>query len=95
MIGSPQLYEVCREMDARGWMSVRCVVPLHQEPDISDDEIAARLPLVGERGRLWRGGTAKFLRQREGVGECAAERGDACARGAHDMDAAGSHRFAR
>src|SRR6478672_3782758 len=24
MIGSPQLYEVCREMDARGWMTARC-----------------------------------------------------------------------
>src|SRR6478735_3971542 len=61
MIGSPQLFEVCRELDARGWMTVRCVVPLHQEPDISDDEVAARLPLVGERGRMWRGGTAKFF----------------------------------
>ena len=61
MIGSPQLYEVCREMDARGWMTVRCIVPLHQEPDIADDEIAARLPLVGERGQMWRGGTAKFF----------------------------------
>jgi predicted amidohydrolase YtcJ len=61
MIGSPQLYEVCREMDARGWMTVRCVVPLHQEPDIGDDEIAARLPLLGERGQMWRGGTAKFF----------------------------------
>jgi predicted amidohydrolase YtcJ len=61
MIGSPQLFEVCRELDARGWLTVRCVVPLHQEPDISDDEIAARLPLVGERGRMWRGGTAKFF----------------------------------
>lgn len=61
MIGSPQLYEVCRELDARGWLTARCVVPLHQEPDIGDDEIAARLPLVGERGRMWRGGTAKFF----------------------------------
>src|SRR4051794_35494131 len=47
MIGSPQLFEVCRELDARGWLTARCVVPLHQEPDISDDEIAARLPLLG------------------------------------------------
>jgi predicted amidohydrolase YtcJ len=61
MIGSPQLFEVCRELDARGWMTARCVVPLHQEPDIGDDEIAARLPLLGERGRMWRGGTAKFF----------------------------------
>ena len=61
MIGSPQLFEVCREMDARGWLTVRCVVPLHQEPDISDDEVAARLPLLGERGQMWRGGTAKFF----------------------------------
>lgn len=61
MIGSPQLFEVCREMDARGWMTVRCIVPLHQEPDIGDDEIAARLPLLGERGQMWRGGTAKFF----------------------------------
>ena len=62
MIGSPQLYEVLpRDGRARLADACGCVVPLHQEPDISDDEIAARLPLLGARGRLWRGGTAKFF----------------------------------
>ena len=50
---------------------------------------------IGGCGRQPEIVVAIVMRQREGVGECAAERGDACARGAHDMDAAGSHRFAR
>jgi predicted amidohydrolase YtcJ len=61
MVGSPQLYRVLHELEERDWLTTRSIVPLHQEPDISDDEIAARLQLLGERGRLWRGGTAKFF----------------------------------
>ncbi len=61
MVGSPQLYAVLHELEGRDWLTTRSIVPLHQEPDISDDEVAARLQFVGERGRLWRGGTAKFF----------------------------------
>ena len=36
-------------------------MPMHQEPSITDEEVEERLPLAGERGRLWRAGTAKFF----------------------------------
>jgi len=36
-----------------------------------------------------------MVRQRERIGQRAAERGDARTRGAHDMNAAGFHRFAK
>lgn len=61
MIGDPELLETCRELEARGWLTLRLVVPLHQEPDIADEEVAARLGLVMERGRRWRAGSAKFF----------------------------------
>ncbi len=36
-------------------------MPMHQAPSITDAEVEERLPLAGERGRLWRAGTAKFF----------------------------------
>ena len=36
-------------------------MPMHQAPSITDEEVEERLPLAGERGRLWRAGTAKFF----------------------------------
>jgi predicted amidohydrolase YtcJ len=61
MIGSPELLDTCRELEARGWLTMRFVVPMHQSPEIEDDEVELRLPLVAEHGRLWRAGTAKFF----------------------------------
>ena len=40
---------------------MRLRVPQWLTPDMSDDELEARLPLRDERGRLWRGGMAKFF----------------------------------
>ena len=39
----------------------RAVVPLWQTPETSFDEMRAQLRLRDERGRLWRGGVAKFF----------------------------------
>jgi predicted amidohydrolase YtcJ len=61
MIGDPELVDVCRALEARGDLTVRLLVPMHQEPTISDEEVERRLPLAGEHGRLWRAGTAKFF----------------------------------
>ncbi len=61
MIGTPALLDTCRELEERNWLTMRLVVPMHQEPAIGDDEVAARLALVHEHGRLWRAGSAKFF----------------------------------
>jgi predicted amidohydrolase YtcJ len=61
MLGWPALLDTCRELEERGWLTMRLVVPMHQEPSIGDDEIGLRLPLVAEHGRRWRAGSAKFF----------------------------------
>jgi predicted amidohydrolase YtcJ len=61
MLGSPALYDECRELEASGDLSVRAWVPLHLVPDVSDDQVDEFLLLAGARGRLWRGGVAKFF----------------------------------
>jgi predicted amidohydrolase YtcJ len=61
MLGDPNLLEVCRTLEERGDLSVRLVMPMHQEPSISDDEVEERLRLASAHGRLWRVGTAKFF----------------------------------
>jgi hypothetical protein len=61
MLGEPALFDTCRELEARGWLTLRFVVPLHQEPGVTDEAIEAQLQLRGERGRLWRAGSAKFF----------------------------------
>jgi predicted amidohydrolase YtcJ len=61
MLGDPELLEVCRTLEGRGELTVRMVVPMHQAPTITDEEVEARLGLAGEHGRRWRAGTAKFF----------------------------------
>jgi predicted amidohydrolase YtcJ len=53
--------DVCRALEARGDLTVRLVMPMHQPPTISDSEVEERLGLAGERGRRWRAGTAEFF----------------------------------
>jgi predicted amidohydrolase YtcJ len=61
MIGDPWLLEDVEALEARGALTLRIVVPMHQEPAITDEEVAERLACLGRRGRLWRTGTAKFF----------------------------------
>ena len=61
MVGDPGLLATCAQLEARGDLTVRLLMPMHQAPSITDEEVEERLPLAGERGRLWRAGTAKFF----------------------------------
>jgi predicted amidohydrolase YtcJ len=61
MVGTPELLDDVRALEERGELTLRMVVPMHQEPAISDEEVERRLALAGEHGRRWRGGTAKFF----------------------------------
>jgi len=61
MVGTPELLDDVRALEQRGELTLRMVVPMHQEPAIADEEVERRLVLAGEHGRLWRAGTAKFF----------------------------------
>ena len=61
MIGDPEIVAVVRALEARGDLSLRLLVPMHQAPGISDDEVGVHLGLLGEGGRRWSVRTAKFF----------------------------------
>jgi predicted amidohydrolase YtcJ len=61
MIGDPALFDRIDELEARGELTLRCVVPLLQEPGVTDEEIEAQLALRDRGGRRWRAGAAKFF----------------------------------
>ena len=61
MLGDPELLEACRALESRGELTARALMPMHQPPDISDEEVEQRLATIGEHGRRWRTGTAKFF----------------------------------
>jgi predicted amidohydrolase YtcJ len=61
MLGDPELLDACRALEQRGELSVRLLMPMHQAPTITDEEVERRLPLARRGGRLWRTGTAKFF----------------------------------
>jgi predicted amidohydrolase YtcJ len=61
MDGSPAHYELLRALEAEDDLPVRVVAPLWFQPDFDDATVADWLTLVGERGRRWRGGVAKFF----------------------------------
>jgi predicted amidohydrolase YtcJ len=61
MDGTPETFDQLRRMEAAGELTTRLVVPLLVEPTTSDQEQEAWLRLRDERGRLWRGGVAKFF----------------------------------
>jgi predicted amidohydrolase YtcJ len=61
MDGSPAHYELLHALEAEGDLPVRVITPLWFQPDIDDAAVAEWLALVGEHGRRWRGGVAKFF----------------------------------
>ena len=61
MLGDPDLLVTCAELEARGWLPARLVVPLRFEPTTTAEQLDDWLPHVGDRGRRWRAGSAKFF----------------------------------
>ena len=61
MLGWPWLLDDIEELEARGDLTLRCVVPLLMEPDVTDEELEALLALRDRAGARWRGGVAKFF----------------------------------
>ncbi|MGH3144179.1 MAG: amidohydrolase [Rubrobacter sp.] len=61
MDGSPETHEILRRLEAEENLTTRMVAPLWIKPDTSVEEMRSLLPLRDERGRLWRGGVAKFF----------------------------------
>lgn len=61
MNGSPETFEMMRELEAAGELTVRATIPFWQHPDTPFEEMERQLELRGEHGRLWRGGVAKFF----------------------------------
>ena len=61
MLGAPALLDDVAELEERGDLRLRCVVPLLLEPDTSDEEIEELLALRDRGGRRWRAGAAKLF----------------------------------
>jgi predicted amidohydrolase YtcJ len=61
MLGNPGLFDDVAELEARGDLTLRCVVPLLFEPRVSDEEIEQLLAHRDRGGRRWRAGAAKFF----------------------------------
>jgi predicted amidohydrolase YtcJ len=61
MDGEPGSYDLMRDLEGAGDLTLRVRVPLWQTPEVTDEEIEAQLPLRDERGELWTGGVAKFF----------------------------------
>ena len=61
MDGSPETHETLRRLEAEGDLTVRVVAPFWIKPTTTEDGMRDLLPLRDERGRLWRGGVAKFF----------------------------------
>jgi predicted amidohydrolase YtcJ len=61
MDGSPEELAIYRQLEENGDLTCRVVVPLWQKPDMTVAEMRDQLPFRDERGRLWRGGAAKFF----------------------------------
>jgi predicted amidohydrolase YtcJ len=54
-------HELFAEMEERGDLTIRAILPVWQQPETSWDEMKSRISLCGIRGCRWRGGTAKFF----------------------------------
>ena len=61
MIGTPRMLDEIDELEARGDLTLRSIVPQLMEPGVTGEELETLLALRDRRGRLWRGGVAKFF----------------------------------
>jgi len=61
MDGTLATPEECRELERRGLLRVRQVVPFTVQPTMSDDEIDEAIAAGEQSGRLWRSGWAKLF----------------------------------
>jgi predicted amidohydrolase YtcJ len=61
MDGTPGSFDLLRELEGNGDLTLRTVVPLWQTPETSFEEMEHHIRLRDEHGHLWRGGVAKFF----------------------------------
>ena len=61
MDGEPATHDLLRDLEGTGELTLRLRVPQWVTPDMSDDELEARVGLRDARGRLWSAGVAKFF----------------------------------
>lgn len=61
MLGKPDLFDTMRELEAKGDLTIRMVIPLWHEPDSDLDEMRDQLQYKDVKGKRWRGGVAKFF----------------------------------
>ncbi len=61
MDGEPARFDLLRELEANGDLTVRMTSPLWQRPETTFEEMRAQLQLVNEKGRHWKAGSAKFF----------------------------------
>ncbi len=61
MLGKRETLALARELEGNGDLSLRMIIPLWQEPDVTFEEMESLLSLRDERGKRWRGGVAKFF----------------------------------
>jgi len=61
MIGAPALFDDVDELEARGDLTLRCVVPLLLEPGTTDEQIDCLVAMRDRHGLRWRAGAAKFF----------------------------------
>jgi hypothetical protein len=61
MLGKPTLFDTMRELETKGDLTIRMVIPLWQEPEDDLEEMRELLQYRDVKGRRWRGGVAKFF----------------------------------
>lgn len=61
MDGTPGHFDLMRKLEGNGDLSMRMTIPLWQKPDTTREQQEAHLSYRDERGRLWKGGSAKFF----------------------------------
>ena len=61
MLGWPWLLDELEELEARGDLTLRSVVPLLMSPETTDAELDELLAHRDRRGARWRCGAAKFF----------------------------------